>query len=88
MENTKRLFHIINKSFQNFQSHILEVQKIVNADFEAYTGIEVAKAQVLLPAGLATNSKKAVKRWPDPIRQNANKATSVGGRRPAKPATH
>jgi hypothetical protein len=78
LQHKKKLFVTIDKSFQAFHTHILMVQEIVTKDFEAYTGIEAAKAPLLVPSRLATNAKKAVKRWPDPIKQNATKATSAG----------
>ena len=87
LQNTRKLFATIDNSFQTFHTHILMVQGIVTNDFEAYTGIEAAKAPLLVPSGLATNAKKAVKRWPDPIKQNASNATSFGRRR-TKPAAH
>jgi len=87
LEKTQQYFDTLIRSFDSINVHILQLREIIAADFEVRTGIEVSKAELLIPAGMATNAKKAVKRWPDPIQKNGKKALSTG-RRPAKPAGH
>lgn len=87
LNDMKRLFLTISRGVLDFKSGLYTARDILFKDFEAYAGVEASKAELLIPTGLATNTKKAVKRWPDPIKQNASKATSTG-RRPAKPAAH
>lgn len=87
LENTQKFFDTLIRSFNSINVHMVQLGEIIAADFEVRTGVEVSKAELLIPAGMATNAKKAVKRWPDPIQKNASKALSTG-RRPAKPAAH
>jgi hypothetical protein len=87
LQKTQAYFDTLIRSFGNILMHIERLGYAIAADFEARTGIEVTKAQLLIPAGMATSAKKAVTRRPDPIKKNADKATSTP-RRAAKPATH
>jgi hypothetical protein len=87
LDDMRKLFMALAVATQGFSHRLESVKRIVSADFKAYTGVEASLAKVLVPSGLATNTKKAVKRWPDPIKKNADKATSAG-HRPAKAAAH
>lgn len=87
LQKTQEYFDTLIRSLDSIHGHILDLGEYLYLYFENRTGIEASKAELLIPAGMATNAKKAVKRWPDPIQKNANKALSTG-RRPAKPAGH
>ncbi|HVP55056.1 MAG TPA: hypothetical protein VMU45_08685 [Candidatus Eisenbacteria bacterium] len=87
LQDTEKFFDTVIRSFESIRVHALNLQEVIATNFLALTGVDPLQAELLIPAGMATNAKKAVKRWPDPIQQNATKALSTG-RKPAKPAAH